>query len=318
VIDTYTSIKNIVEGESYEQIFMISDAKSFTPKGKPPFVRFKVQDVTGIMPGVVWGLHLRPHGSSMSAGRFVRMKADVTTYNGEKQLNVQKEGVQPFRGEPTNIQDYVYCPSSSEIKFYSDEIRRFIEDMEDPDYRDVLRIAEEQLELTDVMLATSPYGLYGPLACRGGLLIHTAHIIRAAKACVSIFGEVDAEINESLLVAGCLLRNIGWHTTTYFEGNILKPIDAHEMTGLYRASFRMVHDILLHADSQDNINVPEAKKQALENICNPFSEIKTLEGKIIAHVCNLADTIHFGDYCLRRNRDSTNWADGFFTGHNNA
>lgn len=297
---------------------MISEAKSFTPKGKTPFVRFVAQDVTGKISGVVWGLTLRPHGSSMSAGRFVRMRADVTTYNGELQLTVQKEGAKPYKGEPENITDYVRGPSSAEIKFYVEEIRRFIDEIDDPDYRDILRIAEEQLELAEVMLGTSPYGLNGPLACRGGLLIHTVHTIRAAKAAIASFGEVDAEINESLIVAGCIFRNIGWFSTTYFEGNILRPIDAYEMTGLYRASFRILHGVLLQADSNENIDVPESKKQALENICNPYSNMKTLEGKIVAHMCNLADTIHFGDYCLRKNRDATNWAESFFVGHNNA
>jgi hypothetical protein len=298
---------------------MIADVKPFTPKDKKPYVRFTVQDVTGKMPGIVWGLELMPRGSSMSPGKFVRMTVSVSTYDGHLQLTSFREKVSPFQGEPMNIHDYVIGPSEPEIATYMAELRETLLAIEDPHYRDILCNAEQRLDLCE-LIASAPYGQNGPLACRGGLLIHVVHSLRMAKSVVENFGEVDAKINDSLIYAGCILRNMGWQTCTFFEGNILRVTDAFHMTEKYRSSFRFVHDLLLHVESDMQIVIPEGKKQALENICNPTRDIKTIEGKLVGHICNVADLMHFGDFCLRNHREGTgNWApnnsNGFFLGH---
>jgi hypothetical protein len=87
------------------------------------------------------------------------------------------------------------------------------------------------------------------------------------------------------------------------------------MTGVNRASARYIDHLMMHVESVLEIQIPEAKKQALENSCNEIAEIKTLEGRIAATVDDMIDLIHFGgEELLSKSRG--NWTNDFFTGHN--
>jgi len=320
MLEEYVPISQLEEGHEYDQIFMISQVNSYKKKGsEEPYVRFKVQDVTGQIDGVVWRLPIRPRGSRMSAGRFVRMKVMVQSYDGRRQLVTEKENVTPYNGEPSNIHDYVPGPNKAELEVYATELRELLETLDDPDYRNIINNADQRLGLIDNILSQAPYNKHGPLACRGGLLVHVVHTVRAAMALMESYGEVDLPLNESLVVAGCVFRSIGWWTTTWFEGNILRTKDAAYMTGLWRASFRIIHDVLINAESDLQTEFPETKKQALSNLANAEVDVLTIEGKLVAHASAITDLMHFGDHNFRSHRsEQGNWspeAGDIFVGH---
>jgi len=202
------------------------------------------------------------------------------------------------------------------LEAYAREVRERIESIADETYRNIASNAEHRLEITHLM-SQSPYGLEGPLAHPGGLLVHTAHLMRMVHCVANSCSEISHRIDFDFLTLAAWLRNIGWHTTTVVIDGQIKRRDAHLMTGLRRSGFRFMHDVLLHVESDIELAIPESKKQALTNIYAEPDEIHTLEGRILEQASSLVDTVLWGEHCIHLNRIG-NWSpdhNGLFVGH---
>jgi len=202
------------------------------------------------------------------------------------------------------------------LEGYAREVRRVIEDeITDDTYRNIANNAEQRLAITH-LLSQSPYGVEGPLAHSGGLLVHTAHLIRLARCLANSCSEINGTIDYSFLVVGAWLRNVGWHTTTAIMDGQVKRRDAFLTTGIRRAGFRFTHDLLLHAESDLEINIPETKKQALTNIFAEPGEITTLEGRLIEDADIMIQRMVWAEH--HKDARTGNWSpdhNGLFVGH---
>jgi hypothetical protein len=90
--------------------------------------------------------------------------------------------------------------------------------------------------------------------------------------------------------------------------------------GPHRASFRYINHLLLNIENSESLNIPESKKQALENVCFPIDQIRTLEGRSVALCDQMADVLDFGHELLETVSRTKNWSpdpDGYFVGHHN-
>ncbi len=316
MIETYLPIRDFQEGKTYHQVFMLTEVHAVT--GAKEYVRFTVQDVTGSISGVVWNMKLRASGSAMSPGRFVRMKVKVTSYRDELQLSAVVEDVQPFKGEPQNITDYIPGHPEAVLDLYAEEIKTVLSEIEDPHIRDLLYNADSRVDLVNLMRG-APFQLQGPLACRGGLLVLVSDVLKIAKGIIESSRRIveHDDFNHCLVMAGCILRHIGWATSTYFEGRILRTSNAFEMTGIDRASFRFIDHLMLHAESDLGVDIPEGKKQVLENMCQEVDLIRTIEGRVVHAATNMATTLHLGRFMKDQRTDSPDWTGNgtLFTGH---
>jgi hypothetical protein len=86
------------------------------------------------------------------------------------------------------------------------------------------------------------------------------------------------------------------------------------MIGVHRASARYINHLMLTTESNLQIEIPESKKQALENMCNTQPDIMTLEGKIVSCADNMADVLDFSVSPLQRKQIGS-WNDELFTAH---
>jgi hypothetical protein len=217
------------------------------------------------------------------------MKVKIKEFNGA--LSFTCSDFNSYNGRPHNYSDYVICGDQHQLNRYHTRFSQVLAELEDVNYRDLLCNAETKLDLSGI-LRHSPYGLTGPLAYPGGLLIYSISVMQIATAAAEAWDDVDNNLNRSLIVAGSIFRNIGWYSTTIFNGHYLEPKKAFYMTGIHRASFRLLHDTFLTLETDCKIKIPESKKQALENLCNPLAQIQTIEGQIVCHACNIVDTIY--------------------------
>lgn len=212
----------------------------------------------------------------------------------------------------------LYTETNNEhlLDAYATYLRERIESIQDEVYRNIASNAEHRLGIVH-LLRHSPYGLTGPLSHPGGLLAHTAHLTKTVDCIVTACHEIDGHIDRSFLVLACLLKNIGWHTTTVLVDGQVKRRDAYLTTGLRRSGFRFMHDVLLHVESDIELEIPEPKKQALTNIHAEPGEIHTLEGRILEQANGIVDTVIWGEHCINLKRTG-NWSpdhDGLFVGH---
>jgi hypothetical protein len=309
-VESYVSISNLEHGKVYDQVFLIANvvhnSKMKTKQGKS-FARVTLKDVTGELTGNIWG-----YQDELEEGGYAKLKIEPKTYRNAEEFSAQANQIEPV-DVPLNQFDYVKGANDNILSAYALEIEDEITSIADPVYRDVMCNALHRLELMSA-LKGSPYGITGPMSYRGGLLVHVAHSMRLAKVAINQATELEIPFSPSLVVAGCALRNIGWHTTTLFQGDHLRSRDAHKMTGIYRASVRYIDHLMMTCENDLEIKISESKRHALENICNKQSDVLTLEGKIVACADNMADVLDFSVTPLQRKANG-NWNDDLFTGH---
>lgn len=308
--DTYTQIKSLKVGK-YRQTFLvqrITHNDSMVTASGSRFARVILKDLSGEIEGVVWNYF------HINEGNFYDITLETKFYKGELEFQTDCQNLLPVE-TPLNVHDYIKGVSESALMAHAATIEQALELMTDEHYQNIIGNAMHRLDLIQA-LKTSPYGLTGPLAYKGGLLVHVAGSLKLAKVMAEQAKESETPLNISLVIASCLLRNIGWHSTTCFvNGGYLRPKDAYHMTGISRASAHYVEHLMVHVESDLEIVVPEAKKQALENSCNELSDIKTIEGRIAATADTMIDLLHFGGESLQR-KQRGNWTEDFFTGHN--
>lgn len=309
--ETYVPIGSLEAGQTYEQTFMVGsishNERMKTTNGKS-FARVVLKDITGEIEGAIWG-----YDDSLIEGQYAVIRLETKLYRGNIEFQTQIEYVRPLHETPINQYDYIKGVSENLLTHYAHEVEGAILDLEDPIYRDVLCNAIHKLDLLQAF-KEAPYGLTGPMAYRGGLLVHIVHTLRFGLVANQQARELEMPFSPSLVIAGCVLRNVGWHTTTRFQGDYLRPRDAYYMTGIQRASARYIDHLMLTCESDLQIDIPESKRQALENMCNARSEIHTLEGKIVLCADDMADMLDLGISSLQR-KQKGNWADGLFVGH---
>jgi hypothetical protein len=312
----YIPIRHLSVGSKYRQVFLISDYRQTpamnTAKGVP-FARIAVQDTTGYLEGVIWN-----PTKDIQPGDFVDMEVVLHVYGDHAEIKTNDEHVfEVLSEEPDNLYDYIRGKSNIELGSYADELQEYATMVQDKHYNEVLGSAINDMELVHT-LKKSTYGLSGPLAYPGGLLVHVVHTMRFARVATKQSRENEMPFNAGLVIAGCMFRSIGWSTTTMFRGNILRPRDAYHMIGPRRASARYVDHLMLSLESALGEPIPEGKRQALENICKPVEDIRTIEGKIVAESEQMADLLDFASDMLNTQSQYPNWTpnlDGFFVGH---
>lgn len=306
--ETYVPIKNLRAGH-YNQVFLvqkITHTDTMVTATNSRFARVVLKDLTGEIEGVVWNY------APLIEGQYYRMSIDIKLYRGNLEYTADSSMVASVE-TPLNVHDYVKGVSDGMLTACAATIEEAFEMMDDEHYKNVVGNAIHRLDLIHAF-KTSPYGLTGPLAYRGGLLVHVASSLKLAKVISEQAIEAETPFNVSLVIASCILRNVGWNTTTCFIKGYLRPKDAFYMTGLNKASARYIDHLMIHIES-DGMKIPEAKKQALENSCCETPEIKTIEGRIAASADDMIDLLHFGGEALRR-KAKGNWTDELFTGHN--
>lgn len=307
--ETYVPIKDLQVGR-YRQVFLvqkITQNDAMVTATGSHFARVILKDITGEIEGVVWNC------ASLIEGQYYQMGIECKLYKGELEFSVDFGNIDAV-DTPLNVHDYIKGVSDSSLVACAAVVEDALEMMTDEHYRNILGNAIHGLDLIHA-LKTSPYGLNGPLAYKGGLLVHVAGSLQLAKVMAEQAKESETPLNISLVLASCIMRNIGWHTTTSFVNGYLRPRDAFYMTGIHRASARYVDHLMIHVESDLDIKLPETKKQALENSCNEVADIKTIEGRIAASADAMMDLLHFGGDALRRKMHG-NWTDDLFTGHN--
>jgi len=310
-VETYTPIKTLEAGQTYEQTFLIAainhNDRMKTGNGKT-FALVTLRDVTGDIQGVIWG-----YADNLSEGQYAIIRLDTKLYRGNMEFHAQAYDIRPLNETPINKHDYIKGVSESLLVHYASEAEESVLDIEDPVYRDVVCSAIHKLNLLSA-LKSSPYGLVGPMTYHGGLLVHVVHALRFCKIANKQATELEVPFSSSLVIAGCLLRNVGWVEATEFRDNELRTRDVYLMTGIQGASVKYIDRLMIECEKDLQITIPLAKRQALENMCNPLEKIHTLEGKIVSYADDMANTLDLCGASLQR-KQRGNWTSELFIGH---
>lgn len=296
-MNEYIPIKSLQVGQTYSQVFLISGVANKVSKkasGKP-YILITLKDVTGTIRGCLWDAQIDPDNEKMwVAGNFVGLTVVVESYNNEKTCIVNH--ISGLAETPKdNLTDYIHGPNNHVLNVLKEDIEKSLSEIEDPNYRDIIYNARERLDILN-MMAVYPYELEGHLAYRGGLLNHTALVLRTALCMVNSGREpsVDIRIDKSLVVLGVIFRNLGYINTVKSDGTSFVEDDAYKLLGIRYASAIMANHIIISTESDMKVVIPEAKKLALQNCClaETLDQCATIEARIVLLANQFANEIY--------------------------
>jgi hypothetical protein len=293
----YVPIRALQVGQIYSQVFLISSVANKTSKkseGKK-FVLLTVKDVTGTLRGCVWDLQIDESEKDFIPGKFISMTIAVESYNNERTFVAKN--IAAFKEPVENLTDYVPGPNDHVLNVLKEDIEKTISDIDDPHYRDIINNSCQQIRLMDLM-SSSSYGVAGPLAHRGGLLTHTALTLKAALGMVETGREpsVDIRIDRSLVIAACLLRNLGYFSGLQNNGTSFIAQDSAHLLGIRHLSTMLANHIVNSTETDLKIAIPEPKALALQNAClaDSLDQCMTIEARIVFLANQFTDEIYNG------------------------
>lgn len=192
------ALADVHVGEEMEGYYLLTDAAVRTSANGSRFLAATVSDRSGSLDLKMWD-YAGPVGTD-DCGSAVWVRGTVGDYRGAKQLTAralrlagEKDGVDPAQlvpAAPMNPDEAVR------------EIRNLLDSLQDEEYR---AVAETLFSRYEASFRTVPAAKTVHHGFRGGLLMHTVNMLRAADYLAELYNEV---INRDLLLAGTLLHDI--------------------------------------------------------------------------------------------------------------
>ena len=192
------ALADVHVGDEIEGYYLLTDAAVRISANGSRFLAATVSDRTGNLDLKMWD-YAGPVGMD-DCGSAVWVRGIVGDYRGAKQLTArvlrlagEKDGFDPAQLVPA-------APMNPDEA--AREIRNLLDSLEDEDYR---AVAESLFSRHEAQFRTVPAAKTVHHGFRGGLLMHTVNMLRAADYLAELYDEV---INRDLLLAGALLHDI--------------------------------------------------------------------------------------------------------------
>ena len=190
------SLADLTNGAHFDGIVLVRSAEFRTSQAGKKYLDMNVSDRTGTMNAKMWDASVAPP----PVGSVIHIRASGNEYNGRMQLRLEKvETIHPKEFIDWNS----LVPSAPEDPAaMRAEITAAAEAIPDSDYS-LLTCA--LLERCGEKLLTFPAAKQMHHAERSGLLHHTVSMLRAAKALLPVY----PQLNASLLIAGVIVHDLG-------------------------------------------------------------------------------------------------------------
>ena len=201
-------------GKPFASIVLLRRLITKTASNGNPFLSIELGDRAGSFACTVFGDS--PHHDLIKQageGAVLRIEGRIDYFQGRLSPRLNAVSVcdeEELQADPSLLENLVEtCPEDAELLWK--ELHGFIDGIPHDELRMTVRIAME--ELGDAF-KNAPAAVSMHHAYRNGLLEHTIHMERVAKAILPLYPEVDP----SLTMAGILLHDTG--KVTEYEGSL--------------------------------------------------------------------------------------------------
>ncbi|MFZ5448396.1 MAG: 3'-5' exoribonuclease YhaM family protein [Thermodesulfobacteriota bacterium] len=200
-------IARLREGDVVQQYFMVRQAESRTDKSGKPFLSLILGDASGQIVARVWNKVLIKCPGPFAPGDHVAVQAQVESYKGEPQLNIQYiNTVEALRAMGRDLREYdpdlLVQATSYDRELLWQELCQLAEtQIRQPLKQLVLSLLDSHREQFLVCPAARLY--HHPYV--GGLLEHTWFVARHTLASLDIYPDLDRD----LALAGAILHDLG-------------------------------------------------------------------------------------------------------------
>ena len=245
-------ISAIAPGDEVEGYYILKSANPKVAANGKPFLTGALSDKTGTIELKVWD-YPGPLGAG-DEGKVVKVRGTAGEYRGAVQFTA---GRIRLAAEDDSVDVAALVPTAPIDRTAAmDELRRWAASIEDGDYR---AVAEEMLDAHGEALAAIPAAKSVHHAFLGGLLMHTANMMKIADFLAGMYPET---IDRSLLLCGTLLHDmakerefvfsqLGLATDYSVKGQLL----GHLVMGAQEA-----------AETAQRLGVPEEKSVLLQHL----------------------------------------------------
>lgn len=191
-------INQMKKDDYFQGFYLIKTAEVRQTRAGKNYLAFTFQDDTGIIEGKLWDA--QPHNvQEFTAGKVVHMQGRREVYNNTPQVN-QITLRLPKQGEPSDPADFKEKPPVN-VTELRDYMSGMIFKIENPIWQRVVRALYAKYERE---FYSYPAAKTNHHAFEGGLVYHTATMLKLAEAIAAIY----PQLNASLLYAGIMLHDL--------------------------------------------------------------------------------------------------------------
>ena len=192
------TIQTMTPGDEVEGFYILKTPTPQVAANGKPFLPGAISDRTGAMELKVWD-YTGPL-SAADEGTVVKVRGTVGEYRGTPQFTAGR--IRPAaEDDPVDVSALV--PTAPiDRRRVMEELRETVNTIADPDYR---AVAEDMLTAHGDALEAIPAAKSVHHAFLGGLLMHTANMLRLADFLAGMYPET---VDRSLLLAGTLLHDM--------------------------------------------------------------------------------------------------------------
>jgi len=217
-------IESFVDGQSIQDIFIVTEKKWSHKKDGEPFIQIRLTDRTGSIRGVIWD-NVKTVSDNFDHGDYVQIEARVTTYRDSLQLTVFS--VKRILAENINPGDFIpKCKRDPAQMFH--QLQSQSRTVANPFLNTLLQKFWEDTDFLE-KFCIAPAAKKMHHAYLGGLLEHTLSVsILVDRVIKCHYRGIDRD----LLLTGAMLHDIGkiheYEYTTFIdysdEGRLLNHI----------------------------------------------------------------------------------------------
>ena len=194
-----TWVRDLRAGTELEECFAVRSVDVRQRRGGGPYLAARLGDRTGEVTALVWQ-NVDRLREVLEPGNVVSIKGQVQRYNQELQVVVRQADSLPAE----SVENEVFVRSSTvDPSVLWKQLIGFIEDMSDPDVRQLLFRIFSDSEI-EGLFRSAPAARSMHHGFRSGLLEHTVSVTTVARMLAQHYG-----LNRDLVVAGCLLHDFG-------------------------------------------------------------------------------------------------------------
>jgi 3'-5' exoribonuclease len=293
-----TFIADCREGQAVTSFFLVRAKEIRRRRNGEPFLSLTLGDRTGELPAVMWE-GFQEAAASLHDGDVVKVQAAVGSYQGERQLQLQRIRL-ASEEDGFTLEDFLpRSPRDPAVAL--DALQAASRSMGDPHLKalleDLWADAEFVRAFTDAPAAKGLHHAY-----LGGLVEHTASVVALCETMATHYEGVDRD----LLVAGAILHDVGKLRELQWRGTF-DYTDAGRLLGHIVQGVLFVEERLRKFPDFP----PPRRDQLLHNILSHHGELewgspkrpKTLEAVILHHVENLDGKVNQFQAFGREHRD---------------
>lgn len=194
-----TWVKDLAAGTDLDETFAVRSVDVRQRRGGGPYLAATLGDKTGEVTALVWQ-NVDRLRDILEPGRVVSVKGQVQRYNQQLQVVVRQAEALPSE----SVDDELFVRSSAvDPELLWERLITYIEEVNDADLRQLLFRIFSEPEVEE-LARSAPAARSMHHAFRSGLLEHTVSVTAVGRQLARHY-----ELDQDLVVAGCLLHDLG-------------------------------------------------------------------------------------------------------------